>query len=100
MAKPSETGEEDEHHALIRKFIAGSDDTVNLATRLAALLVLLYGARTARIRRFTTADTSTVGEPTYLALPIEPIEIPTSVAHLLATRGRRRVESARPSATR
>ena len=68
MAKPSEISGEDEHHALIRKFIAGSDDTVNLATRVAALLMLVYGARTDRIHRLTTADTSTVGQRTHLVL--------------------------------
>lgn len=44
MAEPSEISDAEEHHALIRSFIAGSDDTVNLATRVAALLVLPYGA--------------------------------------------------------
>lgn len=84
LTKPSEISEEDEHHALIRKFIAGSDDTVNLATRVAALLVLLYGARTDRIHRLTTVDTSTAGGRTHLALSTEPIEIPDPVAQLLA----------------
>lgn len=84
MAKPSEISEEGEHHALIRKFIAGSDDTVNLATRVAALLVLVYGARTDRIHRLTTADTIAAGGRTYLALSTEPIEILSPVAHLLA----------------
>lgn len=83
-AKPSEISEEDEHHALIRKFIAGSDDTMNLATRIAALLMLLYGARTDRIHRLTTVDTSTAGGRTHLALSTEPIEIPDPVAQLIA----------------
>ncbi len=84
MAKPSEISEEDEHHALIRTFIAGSDDAVNLPTRVAGLLVLLYGARTDRIHRLSTTDTTTVGLRTYLALSTEPIEIPSPVAQLLA----------------
>ena len=52
--------------------------------RVAALLVLLYGARTDRIHRLTTVDTSTAGGRTYLALSTEPIEIPNSVAQLFA----------------
>lgn len=84
MAKPSEISDAEEHHALIRSFIAGSDDTVNLTTRVAALLVLLYGARIDRVHRLTTADTSTVGERTYLALSAEHIELPSPVAQLLA----------------
>ena len=84
QARPSEVSGEDEHHALVRTFIAGSDDTVSLATRVAALLVLLYGARTDRIHRLTTVDTSTAGGRTYLALSTEPIEIPNSVAQLFA----------------
>lgn len=84
MVKPSEISDAEEHHALIRSFIAGSDDTVNLATRVAALLVLLYGARIDRIHRLTTADTSTGGGRTYLALSAEPIELPGPVAQLLA----------------
>ena len=84
MAKPSEISDAEEHHALIRSFIAGSDETANLTTRVAALLVLLYGARIDRIHRLTTADTSTVGERTYLTLAAEPIEIPSPVAGLLA----------------
>jgi len=83
-AKPSEISEEDEHHALIRKFIAGTDHTVNLATRVAALLVLVYGARTDRIHRLTTADTTATGSRTYLALSTEPIEVPNPIAQLLA----------------
>ncbi len=83
-AKPSEISEEDEHHALIRKFLTGSDETVNLATRVAALLVLLYGARTDRIHRLTTVDTTTAGERTFLALSTEPTEIPNPDAQLLA----------------
>lgn len=57
---------------------------MSLATRVAALLVLLYGARTDRIRRLTTADTSTVGQRTYLVLSTNPIEIANPVAQLLA----------------
>jgi hypothetical protein len=52
--------------------------------QVAALLVLLYGARTDRIHRLTTVDTSTAGGRTYLALSTEPIEIPNSVAQLFA----------------
>lgn len=68
---------------MIRTFIAGSDDTVTLATRVAALLVLLYGARTDRIHRLSTVDISAVGGQTYLALSSEPIEIPNPLAPLL-----------------
>lgn len=84
MAKPSEISDEGEHHALIRKFISGSDDTVNLPTRVAALLVLVYGARTDRIHRLTTADTTAAGGRTYLALSTVPIEIANPIAQLLA----------------
>ncbi len=81
-----EISEEDEHHALIRKFIAGTDHTVNLATRVAALLVLVYGARTDRIHRLTTADTTATGSRTYLALSTEPIEVPNPIAQGTAAR--------------
>lgn len=79
---PSEINPEELHRTLIRELIAGQT-TAGLATRVAGLLILLYGARTESIHRLTTADMSTAEGRTYLAIATDPIELPSSVAQLI-----------------
>lgn len=83
MAKPSEINSEDLHHALIRNLIAGKSPETDLATRVAGLLILLYGARIERIHRLTTADLNQLDGRTYLGISKDPIEIPSAIAQLI-----------------
>lgn len=55
---PSEINPEELHRTLIRGLISGQT-TADLATRVAGLLILLFGARIESIHRLTTADIST-----------------------------------------
>lgn len=79
---PSEVNPEDLHRTLIRELISGQI-TADLATRVAGLLILLYGARTESIHRLTTADISTAKGRTYLAIATDPIELPSTAAQLI-----------------
>ena len=79
---PSEINPEELHRSLIRKLISGQT-TADLATRVAGLLILLYGARTESIHRLTTADISTAEGRTYLAIARDPLELPPQVAQLI-----------------
>jgi hypothetical protein len=82
-AKPSEVNAEDMHHALIRELISGRASATDLPTRVAGLLILLFGARIERIHRLTTDDLDRSGGRTYLALSTDPIEIPSVLAQLI-----------------
>lgn len=79
---PSEIIPEDLQRTLIRELISGQT-TADLATRVAGLLILLYGARTETIHRLTTADISTAEGKTYLVVAIDPLELPSPVAQLM-----------------
>ena len=82
MAEPSEINDEDVHRTLVRGLITGTA-TTDLATRVAGLLVLLYGARIERIHKLTTADVTTEDGHTYLAVSAEPIQTPTPLGQLI-----------------
>lgn len=82
-ADPSEVNPEGVQHTLVRDLILGRAGTDDLGTRVAGLLVLLYGARIERLHRLTTADFSATDGRTHLTLSADPIEIPDSVAHLV-----------------
>lgn len=79
---PSEINPEDLHRTLIRKLISGQT-AADLATRVAGLLILLYGARIEGIHRLTTADISTVEGRTYLSIARYPLELTSPVAQLI-----------------
>lgn len=51
-------------------------------TRVAGLLILLYGVRPERIHQLTTADVAKTGERTYLTFATQPIELPPVMASL------------------
>lgn len=93
MAEPCEINPEELHRMLIRELISGTARASDLGTRVAGLLILLYGARVERIHKLTTADISGVEGPTQLAISTEPIELATPVARLI----RRLAENARRS---
>lgn len=82
MAEPSEVNDEEVHRTLIRGLITGAAIT-DLATRVAGLLVLLYGARIDRIHKLTTDDVTTEDGHTYLAVSAEPMETPTPLGQLI-----------------
>ena len=92
-AHPAQVNDEEQQRALIKKLATGEDDHLDLPTRAAGLLVLLYGARIERIHRLTTADIITTGERTYLALSPAPIELPLVVARLLEQLARDAVQT-------
>lgn len=50
---------------------------------MAGLLILLYGARTESIHGLTTADISTAEGRTYLAITMDPLELPSAIAQLI-----------------
>ena len=79
---PTEINPEDLHRALIRELIAGQT-TADLPTRVAGLLILLYGARTGDLHRLTTADISRAEGRTCLAITREPLQLPSQVAGLI-----------------
>lgn len=73
---------DDDHTRLITTLVNNSP-TADLATRVAGLLVLLYGAHISRIHHLTTADITTTATTTQLRLATHPIDLPTPVATLL-----------------
>lgn len=79
---PSETSGEDEHHWRIRQLITDTGQ-IELGTRVAGLLILLYGARINRIHRLTTADVTTIAGRTCLALSAHPIDLPDPIGSLV-----------------
>lgn len=95
---PGETSSDEEHHQRIRELVAGTGLT-ELTTRVAGLLILLYGARLDRIHRLTTKDVTISRGRTYLALSIHPIELPAPVGQMVRQMVAR-AESAPQSLTR
>jgi hypothetical protein len=83
MADPTEITRADVQHTLVRELVSGRCPDTDLATRVAGLLILLYGARIERIHRLTTADLSRTDRGTFLALSSDPLEIPVAVAQLI-----------------
>lgn len=83
MAEPSEINPEELHRTLIRELISGRTSPTDLATRVAGLLILLYGARVERIHKLTTADLSGLEGSTKLAISPEPIELAAPIAQLI-----------------
>lgn len=79
---PTQINPEDLHHTLIRDLITGQT-AADLPTRVAGLLILLYGARTGDIHKLTTADISRARGRTCLAIAGDPLELPPPVAELI-----------------
>ena len=80
--RPNETSDETEHRQRIIELLDTSS-TIELPTRVAGLLVLLYGARLIQIKQLTTADVTTESNRTSLALAQHPIELPAPVGELV-----------------
>lgn len=81
-APPSEVGSEDDHVGRIAELL-DNNRGIDLPTRVAGLLVLLYGARLPQIRQLTTADVTVVAGVTRLKLAKHPLELPGRVAVLV-----------------
>lgn len=82
QTEPSDINPEDVHRTLIQNLISG-EQQADLVTRVAGLLILLYGARTERLHRLTTADITTVAGRTCLTIATDPVELPSPVAQLV-----------------
>lgn len=81
-AMPSEIACEDDHHDRIDRLLHG-DGAEDLATRVAGLLVLLYGARLTQIQQLTTADITTTAASTQIKLAHHPLELPEPMSALV-----------------
>lgn len=81
-AMPSEIACEDTHHARIGRLLDG-DGVEELSTRVAGLLVLLYGARLTQIQQLTTADITTSADNTLIKLAQHPLQLPDPVGALV-----------------
>ncbi|MCV7101748.1 hypothetical protein [Mycobacterium palustre] len=81
-ALPSEIACEDAHHARIDRLLHG-DGGEELLTRVAGLLVLLYGARLTQIQRLTTGDITTSAGSTQIKLARHPLQLPEPVGALV-----------------
>lgn len=99
MADPSEINPEDLHRILIRELLSEHAGTADLPTRVAGLLILLYGARVERIHQLTTADLRTTEGRTYLAIATDHIEIAPVVAEIV-DRLRSTAQQSLPARTR
>lgn len=79
---PSQTGDEQTHHRAIAALLSG-DTPADLPTRIAGLLVLLYGARLSQLQYLTTSSLTRRKNRRYVALARHPIEIPDRLADLI-----------------
>lgn len=79
---PSEIGSEADHHQRIGDLLTGNT-AADLGTRVAGLLVLLYGARLTQIQQLTTASITTSGGNLHLALGQHPLELPNQLGMLV-----------------
>lgn len=82
QAMPSEIACEDAHHARIDRLLHG-DSTADLPTRVAGLLVLLYGARLTQIHQLTTGDITITAGSTLIKLASHPLQLPEPVGALV-----------------
>lgn len=81
-ALPSEIVCEDAHHERIDRLLDG-DGAQDLSTRVAGLLVLLYGARLTQIQQLTTGDITTSAGSTLIKLAQHPLQLPAPVGALV-----------------
>ncbi|MDH3013941.1 hypothetical protein [Gordonia alkanivorans] len=72
---PSQTGDEHDHHRTIAALLSG-DTPADLPTRVAGLLVLLYGARLSQLQNLTTSSLKRRKTRRYITLARHPIELP------------------------
>ncbi|HEY9313813.1 hypothetical protein [Williamsia sp.] len=79
---PSQTGDEHDHHRAIAALLA-SDAPADLPTRIAGLLVLLYGARLSQIQNLTTSSLTRRKTRRYITLARHPVELPDRLADLI-----------------
>lgn len=81
---PSQTGDEHTQQRAIAALL--SDDTsADLPTRIAGLLVLLYGARLPQVQNLTTSSLTRDRGRRYVTLAHHPIELPERLAELIDT---------------
>jgi hypothetical protein len=78
---PVPTADVTELAATARRLL--SDDTVNLADRVAGLLLILYGQPVTRIAALETSHVGEVGNLTTLNLGVTPIELPEPFGQLV-----------------
>ncbi|MDV7136714.1 hypothetical protein [Williamsia muralis] len=81
---PSQTGDEHDHHRAIAALLSG-DSPADLPTRVAGLLVLLYGAQLSQLQNLTTASLTTRQTCRYITLARHPVELPDRLADLVDT---------------
>lgn len=81
---PSQTGDERDHHRAIAALLSG-DTPADLPTRVAGLLVLLYGTRLSELRHLTTSSLTRRKTRRYLTLARHPVELPGRLADLVDT---------------
>ncbi|MDH3026374.1 hypothetical protein [Gordonia alkanivorans] len=79
---PSQTGDEHDHHRTIAALLSG-DTPADLPTRVAGLLVLLYGARLSQLQNLTTSSLKRRKTRRYITLARHPIELPDRLADLI-----------------
>lgn len=92
--RPSEISDEHEHLQRIANLL-DEHSGVPLPTRVAGLLVLLYGGRLSHIKRLTTAHVVQVDHQTHLTLAEHPIALPLPVADLVNQLARRASDNPR-----
>ncbi|WP_301150619.1 hypothetical protein [Mycobacterium simiae] len=91
---PSQISDEQDHRRRIANLL-DDHSGFELPTRVAGLLVLLYGAQLTHIQRLTTAHVTSTGPRTRLTLVQHPIELPESVATLVERLARQASENPR-----
>lgn len=79
---PSEIGDEQDHLNRITEMLDDASH-IELSTRVAALLVLLYGSRLPQIQRLTTTDVIATEKGTALTLAGHPLLLPAKVGALI-----------------
>lgn len=79
---PSQISSEQDHHQRIADLLSGAA-TVDLGTRVAGLLVLLYGAKLVQIQKLTTASITISGGLTHLTLGAHPLQLPEQLGALV-----------------
>lgn len=81
---PSQTGDELDHHRAIAALLSGNTPA-DLPTRVAGLLVLLYGTRLSELQNLTTSSLTRRKTRRYITLARHPVELPDHLADLIDT---------------
>ncbi|CAN5479831.1 hypothetical protein BH10ACT9_BH10ACT9_14610 [soil metagenome] len=92
--RPSELSDEPDHIRRIADLL-DENSRVDLSTRVAGLLVLLYGVRIVQLQALTTADVAITADRTSVALAQHPIDLPEPIAKLVERLARQATGNAR-----